>query len=125
MKLLMTKAREQESCPCPSPATVLRKTGLTLSMKHSRVGPGFRSCRKAHPKGVSMGDLALPLICPGVDEGETLPLALCHLQQVGELVPRSEDWDSYLCLSLAAALRRSGSTPRLGTTVEVTLLAGA
>jgi hypothetical protein len=46
-----------------------------------------------------------------------------HLQQVGELAPKSWEQESWLYPSPAAALRRLGPAPYLDNTVEFPLAA--
>lgn len=43
---------------------------------------------------------------------------------MGELTLRSRDWENWHCSAPTAALEKVGSAPRLGSTVEPTLLAG-
>lgn len=56
----------------------------------------------------------------------SLPLALCRLQQVGELGPGSQEWESWSCSLLAAAHRRAraDTVSGLGNTLELTLFTG-
>ena len=54
-----------------------------------------------------------------------LATTACQLQLAGELALRSSDWESWSYLSPAAALRRAGPVPHLGSTVELVVAASS
>lgn len=66
---------------------------------------------------VSTGELALSLVCPVV----VLVRKTCSLTPHPSAA--CGRYESYPWLSLAAALRKVGPTPYLGSTVELTLVA--
>lgn len=78
-------------------------------------------CRRTNTQGVSVRELALPLVCPVV---MSPTLTSCDLGQAGELAPGLREWENWPCSSLAAALSRAGPVPHLGSWVMMALVSG-
>lgn len=79
-------------------------------------------------KDVSVGELAMPLVCCVVSwiRKDTLlpPIVPCHLWQEWELALWSWEWESWLCPSPVTTYGRTGLALHLGVRVELAVVAG-
>jgi hypothetical protein len=104
--------------------SIWEKRPCTSHGPHSRANPGCGVYRWAGPKDMTVGELALPLVCYAVASGrekfQILPFAItiCGRQE-----SRSWVWENWPCPSSPdATLQRMGPEPHLGITVELALV---
>lgn len=112
-----TVSLEQESCPCLSTATVLRKMGPAAHLGSTVELTQMQEARVSCPMGDSMWELTSKLVCCVAVQAWEVPsptLDPCYILQKEELAP------TFMCCSTGDS--RPSSHPNLGVRVDLSLV---